>query len=82
VTAVNRYVETNGLLYLEYIHKSDFDQDPRQKYITAGELQALYPSEEWEILRHDVQEFTDAPNPRSSKVHKLLWGTFYAKKLK
>lgn len=77
---INNYVQIDGLLYHEYIHRSLYDNDPDKKFITFDELEKFY-QDGWKILRHEAKEIVDDPNPRDGSVHKMIWGVFYAKRV-
>jgi hypothetical protein len=80
LSRINRYVQVGGLLYHEYIHRSQYDNDPDKKFVTFDELEEFYKNG-WEILKHEVVEVVDDPNPRDGSAHEVLWGTFYAKRV-
>jgi len=72
LSRIGMYVINGGFLYLEYIHRSEWNNSQDGKYITSEDLASFY-GQGWIVLKNEVQ--------RSPNVHNLLWGTFYAKKL-
>lgn len=76
--SVKKYVAIPGLLFFEYIHRSEFDSDPKRHFTTSQELETVFDKREWEITSHKKRTYVEEPNPRVNQIHTIVWGRLYA----
>lgn len=77
---IQKYVSPNGLLLMEYIHKSVENNDPNRHFVTSNQLASFFNSNDWNITSNKKKEYIEAANPRNEKKHKLVWGRLYTTK--
>ncbi len=77
---IKKYVSINGILYFEYIHKSQYDNNPKKHFITSNQIKDLFKYPKWKILSNKKKKYVELSNPRVNKKHSIIWGRLYAVK--
>lgn len=78
IDGIKSYVSLNGILFIEYIHKSEIDSDPHRYFLTKTEIAQYFNADGWDLFKHTTRTYTESPNPRVPFTHKIVWGYLYA----
>ena len=81
ITRIQNYVANKGILLLEYIHKSPENNDPKRHFVTQKQINSFFQNANWSVTSNKKKVYIEKPNLRNDKVHKIVWGRLYAKKL-
>lgn len=81
INCIKSYVSLNGLLFLEYIHRSKYDNDPNRHFLTKDQLNSYFSGRSWKILKHTKHTYTESANTRVPKTHRITWGYLHASRI-
>ena len=82
INKIKNYVSPGGLLLIEYIHKSDSNNNPKKHFVTAKQIAFFFKEPEWTVTSNKKKDYIEEPNPRMASAHKIVWGRLYAKRNK
>lgn len=82
ISRIQMYVSTDGLLLLEYIHKSIENDDSNRHFVTSSQIALFFNKTDWNITSNKKKTYIEPPNPRNEKIHKVVWGRLHAEKIK
>lgn len=74
------FVAPNGLLFQEYIHTSEEDNDRSRHFVDKNTMALFFENPSWTILKHRKKQYIEGPNPRNDKEHLIVWGSILARR--
>lgn len=77
---IQGFVSPGGLLFHEYIHSSESDNDPNRHFLDKAEMASFFLNPQWTTIKHRKKQYTEGPNPRNNQEHKIVWGSILAKR--
>lgn len=80
VSKIQDYVTPQGLLFQEYIHTSDADNDPERHFVDKQTMNSFFGDPQWTILRHRKKQYLEGPNPRNDQEHIIVWGSILVRR--
>lgn len=81
VKKIQTYVSVNGLIMVEHLHFSEKNNDPK-RYLTSSQLAAFFDKTKWKVTSNKKKTYLEEANLRINRVHKVIIGRLYAKRLK
>lgn len=80
IDSIKSYVAEGGLLLMEYICRSNDDNDPLRHFLTGRELLQQFSVASWKVTSNKKKSYIEEANPRINLVHGITWGRLYAEK--
>jgi hypothetical protein len=80
INKIQNYVSPNGFLFQEYIHVSEYDNDPNRHFLDKKTMAFFFDNPQWTIINHRKKQYTESPNPRINREHIVVWGSILAQK--
>jgi len=79
INKMKSFVSRSGLLFQEYIHTSESDNDPNRHFLDKEKMETFFVEPEWSIIKHRKKRYTESPNPRVNYEHTIVWGSMIAR---